>query len=173
MNTLSLWTRRDPFAGFDDTFNALVRRAFGPAAYGADRRAGFVPAADLSRDGDTAVLRLELPGLDVDKDVTVEVDRGRLVVKGERRSERGRDEDGTAVREVHYGSFERSFTLPEHVGADAVNASYDAGVLTVRVTGAYASPEPTAHRVAITAGPASAPAVEPIEAADSGEHPAA
>ena len=49
---------------------------------------GFRPAAELSRDGEDAVLRLELPGIDPDKDVAVEITEGRLVVSGERRDGR-------------------------------------------------------------------------------------
>jgi HSP20 family molecular chaperone IbpA len=152
--SLSLRTRRDPFAEFDAAFAGILRRAFGPTARTARTapHPGFVPAADLARDGEDAVLRLELPGLDVEKDVTVEIDRGRLVVKGERRDERDERGDRT-LREVRYGAFERSFALPEHIGSDAVSASYDAGVLSVRVAGAYPSPEPTAQRIAVqTAG---------------------
>ena len=144
MSTVSLWTRRPPFADFD----ALVRAAFGPAGQGP----GFTPAAEVVRDGDDAVVRLELPGLDPAADVTVEVDRGRLVVRGERRDERADEAGGRTVREVRYGSFRRSFGLPTHVGADAVSASYDAGVLSVRVTGAYVDGQ--AQRIAITAAPA-------------------
>ena len=140
MKTVSLWTRRDPFADFD----ALVRNAFGPTA----RTTGFTPAAEVSRDGDDAVVRLELPGVDVTDDVTVEVDRGRLVVRGERRDERSEDKDGRTLREVRYGSFHRSFALPTHVTADAVSASYDAGILTVRVAGAHAGTQ--AHRIEIS-----------------------
>jgi HSP20 family protein len=142
MSTLSLWTRRDPFADFD----AQVRRAFGPVA---TRPAGFVPAAEVTRDGDDAVVRVELPGLDAAKDITVEVDRGQLVVRGERRDERTEERDGRGLRGVRYGSFRRSFSLPEHVTAEAVSASYDAGVLSVRVAGAYRDAQP--HRIAINA----------------------
>ncbi|GAA4686865.1 Hsp20/alpha crystallin family protein [Phytohabitans rumicis] len=139
MSTVSLWTRRDPFAEFD----ALVRSAFSPVA----ARRGFVPAAEVTRDGEDAVVRVELPGLDVEKDVTVEVDRGRLVVRGERRDERTDERDGRSLREVRYGSFRRSFALPQHVTADAVTGSYEAGVLTLRVAAAYTGTEP--RRVAI------------------------
>jgi HSP20 family protein len=155
MTTLTLRTRRDPFADFDAAVTGIMRRAFAPTARSTHRAhstAGFVPAAELLRDGEDAVVRLELPGLDVANDVNVEIDRGRLVVKGERRDER--TENGSGWREVRYGSFRRSFGLPEHVGADAVSASYDAGVLTVRVAGAYAAQEPTAQRIAVTAAPA-------------------
>ncbi|MDN5854521.1 MAG: Hsp20/alpha crystallin family protein [Actinomycetia bacterium] len=148
MNRLALLNRRDPFAEFD----ALVRNAFGPAA---TRPSGFSPAADVERDGDDAVVRIELPGVDVENDVTVEVDEGRLVVRGERRDERTEENDGRSLREIHYGEFHRSFSLPKHVDSDAISASYDSGVLTVRVIGAYASKQ--AQRIAISNG---APAVE-------------
>jgi HSP20 family molecular chaperone IbpA len=90
--------------------------------------------------------------------VTVEIDRGRLVVRGERRDERTEDRDGRSLREVRYGSFRRSFGVPAHVTADAVSASYDAGVLSVRVTGVYAGTE--ARRIEITSGTTGVPAVE-------------
>src|SRR5262249_52679966 len=89
-----------------------------------------------------AVVRVELPGVDVEKDVNVEIDKGALIVRGERRDEHSEEKHGRALREVRYGSFRRSFALPSHVSGDAVTASYDAGVLTVRVAGAYAGSEP-------------------------------
>ncbi|MDG5482381.1 Hsp20/alpha crystallin family protein [Mycolicibacterium gadium] len=108
---------------------------------------GFTPAAEIARDGEDAVVRVELPGVDVDKDVTVEVDRGHLVIRGERRDERADEEDGRTLREVRYGSFRRSFKLPAHAATDAISAAYDAGVLTVRVAGAHKGAE--AQRIAI------------------------
>lgn len=129
MSTLTLWTRRDPFAEFD----AILRQAFGQAG----PRERFTPRAEIARDGEDAVVRLELPGVDVEKDVTVEIQDSRLVVRGERRDERAEERDGRSLREVRYGSFSRSFGLPAHVSADAVAATYDAGVLTVRVAAAY------------------------------------
>jgi len=178
MSNVTLWTRRDPFAEFD----TLVRRAFGPVALPA-ARTGFVPAAELSRDGDDAVVSVELPGVDVTKDVTVEVDGDQLVVRGERRDQRSEQRDGRTVREVRYGSFRRSFTLPAHVTADAVTASYDAGVLQVRVAGAHAAVG-GAHRIPVTSaapavdGPADGPAEGPAEGpadgpADAAETPSA
>ena len=150
MSTLSLWTRRDPFADFD----AAVRAAFAPTS--------FTPAAEARRDGDDAVVRLELPGLDVERDVTVELDHGRLVVSGERRDERSDNADGRSLREVRYGSFRRVFGVPAQVSADAVSASYDAGVLTVRVAGAYATPQGTRIPVT-TASAVESPVEDPAE----------
>jgi HSP20 family protein len=108
---------------------------------------GFSPAAEIAKDGDDAVVRVELPGVDVEKDVNVEVDKGQLVIRGERRDERSEEKDGRTLSEVRYGSFRRSFKLPAHVTSDAISASYDAGVLTVRVAGANKGAE--AQRIAI------------------------
>jgi HSP20 family protein len=143
MSNVTLWGR--PAWDVD----RWVRDFFGPAS--ADDWfkpvAAFNPAAEIVKDGDDAVVRLEIPGVDVAKDVNVEVDRGQLVIHGERRDEHAEDKDGRSLREVRYGSFRRSFKLPAHVTGDAISASYDAGVLTVRVTGAYKGAE--AQRIAI------------------------
>lgn len=150
MSNVSVFTRRDPFAEFD----SLVRSAFSPS--GSTSRLDFTPAVETVRDGDDVVVRLELPGIDVSNDVTVEVTNGRLVVKGERRDERTENTDASGeqsarrISEIRYGSFERSFGLPGHVTADAISASYDAGILAVRVAGVYAGTEPT--RIEISQG---------------------
>jgi HSP20 family protein len=138
MSTLIPWGPRvAPFA-FAPT---LFRR---PAP--SRGQAWFAPTTDVVRDGDDAVVRVELPGVDVAKDVAVEVDGDRLTVRGERREE----QSGEGWRESRTGSFRRTFTLPQHVDADAVSASYDAGVLTLRVAGAHAeATERGARRIAI------------------------
>lgn len=119
-----------------------LRDFFGnPAPVSAD----FHPAAEVVRDGDDAVVRLELPGVDVNEDVHVELDRGQLVIHGERRDEHS---EGRTLSEVRYGAFRRSFKVPAQVTGEAVTASYEAGVLTVRVAGVYAGTEP--QRIAIT-----------------------
>ncbi|OBH30261.1 heat-shock protein Hsp20 [Mycobacterium sp. E342] len=144
MSNLALWSR----PAWDT--DRWLRDFFGPAAatdWYKPATSGFNPAAEVVKDGDDAIVRVELPGVDVEKDVNVEVDRGRLVIHGERRDEHGEEKDGRTLREVRYGSFRRSFRLPTHVTGDAVTASYDAGVLTVRVAGAYAGSQ--AQRIAI------------------------
>jgi HSP20 family protein len=108
---------------------------------------GFTPAAEIIKDGEDAVDRVELPGVDVAKDVNVHVDRGHLLIHGERRDERSEQKDGRTLREVRYGSFRRSFKLPAHVTSEAISASYDAGVLTIRIAGAHKGAD--AQRIAI------------------------
>lgn len=128
-----------------------LREFFGPAAaadWAKPATSGFTPAAEIIKDGDDAVVRLALPGVDVEVDVNVEVDKGRLVIHGERRDEHADEQNGRTLREIRYGTFRRSFQLPAHVTGEAVAAAYDAGVLTVRVTGAYAGSQ--AQRIEVT-----------------------
>ncbi|OBJ16694.1 Hsp20/alpha crystallin family protein [Mycobacterium sp. 1245801.1] len=145
MSSLALWSR----PAWDT--DRWLRDFFGPAAaadWNTPATSGLRPAAEIVKDGDDAIVRVELPGVDVDRDVKVEVDRGRLVIHGEHRDEHAEEKEGRTLREIRYGSFRRSFQLPAHVTGDAITASYDAGVLTVRVTGAYAGSQ--AQRIAIT-----------------------
>jgi HSP20 family protein len=144
MSNLTLWSR--PAWDVD----RWMREFFGPAAATDWFKpvTGFHPAVEIGKDGDDAVIRLELPGIDVDKDVNVELVDGRLVIHGERRDEHAEEKDRRTLREVRYGSFRRSFQLPAHVTSEGISASYDAGVLTVRVAGAYAGTQP--QRIAIT-----------------------
>lgn len=144
MSNLALWSR----PAWDT--ERWLRDFFGPATadWYKPVSSGFNPAAEIVKDGDDAVVRLELPGVDVEKDVNVEVDHGRLVIHGEHKDEHAEEQEGRTLREIRYGSFRRSFQLPTHVTGEAIAASYDAGVLTVRVTGAYAGTQP--QRIAIT-----------------------
>jgi HSP20 family molecular chaperone IbpA len=145
MSNLALWSR----PAWDT--DRWLRDFFGPAAaadWNNPATSGFKPAAEIVKDGDDAIVRLDRPGVDVDNDVNVEVDRGRLVIHGEHRDEHSEEENGRTLREIRYGSFRRSFQLPAHVTGDTITASYDAGVLTVRVTGVYAGNQ--AQRISIT-----------------------
>ena len=134
----------DPFttlARLDQDFDALVRRTWGSSPGSsattrpAGRIAGYVPAIEMRADGADVVITLELPGVDVTRDVDIEVAEGRLSISGQRRDRNEeRDEGGKVlVRELRYGSFRREFALPESVTAEDVDASYDQGLLEVRV----------------------------------------
>jgi HSP20 family protein len=130
MAVRSMW---DPFTALvrqmDSEFDNLSRRAFGSSA----ARPAYVPAADVVREGRDVVVTLELPGVDVDKDVSVEIADGRLVISGARTEHTEAEQGGWLVRETRSGEFRREFTLPEHVTADSIEAEYDRGLLRVRV----------------------------------------
>ena len=107
-----------------------------------------VPAADVYRDGENLVARLDLPGVNPAEDVTVEVEGRKLVVRGERKDQRPEESEGRRISEVRFGAFRRVVTLPKSVDGDAVTAAYDAGVLTVTVAGVFAGTTP--QRIEVT-----------------------
>jgi HSP20 family protein len=90
----------------------------------------FLPAIEsYVRDG-TLVVRADLPGIDP-KDVELSVEGDRLTIKGERRAAHEDKELGRMYREVGYGRFERTVTLPSGVDPDSVKAEYHDGVLEI------------------------------------------
>ena len=108
----------------------------------------WIPAMDLVETGDEFVLRADLPGLSED-DVNVELEDNVLTISGERKSEHEERKEGYYRVERSSGSFSRALTLPEGVAAEAVRASFDKGVLEVRI------PKPEARKprkVAISVG---------------------
>src|SRR5688500_9677461 len=125
--------------------NRVFDAFFGGAANGATRARRWVPAMDLVETDDHLVLRADLPGLNKD-DVNIEIKDGALTVSGERRAEHEDKSEGFYRIERAFGGFSRSLTLPDGVDADKVDASFDNGVLEIRI------PKPAArkpHRVEI------------------------
>jgi HSP20 family protein len=94
--------------------------------------ARFSPTVEMREQDDHVVLELDLPGMGED-DIEVEVQDNMLTVSGERRREEQREEGDTFRSERMYGQFARSFTLPPGIDPDAIDASFDSGVLCLRV----------------------------------------
>ncbi len=91
-----------------------------------------MPAVDIVEQGDDLVIRAELPGVARD-DIEVRVEDNTLVLSGERKREKECDEEQAYRVERSYGSFVRSFRLPKTVDAAKIAASYQNGVLEVRL----------------------------------------
>jgi len=92
----------------------------------------WVPAMDLVETDEHFVLRADLPGLSHD-DVTIELEDTVLTVSGERKAEHEEQHEGYYRLERATGAFSRSLSLPEGIDAAAVTATFEHGVLTVRV----------------------------------------
>jgi HSP20 family protein len=112
------------FGGFDELFDAFD--SSGPMAQ------AWSPQLEVFQNGNELVVRADLPGMKKD-DVHVELLDDRLVISGERRSEESRDENGWYRSERSYGSFRRAIPLPAGVSAEKTRASFNDGVLEVRV----------------------------------------
>jgi HSP20 family protein len=85
---------------------------------------------DIYENGDSLVLKAELPGINPD-DVEIRVEDNTLYLKGERKFEKEVKEQNYHRVERTYGTFTRTFTLPNSVDADKVAANYKDGVLTL------------------------------------------
>jgi len=97
-----------------------------------DWDAGWLRVEEF-RDGDTMVVRAELPGIDPDKDVELTVVDGVLHIRAHR-EEKSEEKSKHGYRsEFRYGSFTRSFELPAGIDESEIKASYTDGVLEVRV----------------------------------------
>ena len=91
----------------------------------------FVPTMDVFEREDDLVVKVEIPGIDPGKDVTIVVQDGSLIIRGERRQEKEIDEEAYHRMEVSYGTFERSILIPQGVDEKRITASYVDGVLEV------------------------------------------
>jgi len=97
------------------------------------RGSSWMPAVDVRENQREISLDLELPGIKPE-DVEVNVENGVLTVSGEKRADRKEDEEGRYhLVERSYGSFMRSFTLPQGVDEQQISADFDEGVLHVRI----------------------------------------
>lgn len=122
-------------------------QAGGGVGNGASATRRWVPAVDLVQEGERYVLRADLPGLTED-DVKIEVSDGVLTVSGERSSQGEERNDGYYRLERSSGRFSRSVRLPVGVDAGAIEASFEHGVLEVKIP----KPEQAKrHRVEIKA----------------------
>ncbi len=129
----------------------------------------WIPPMDLVETDDHFVLRADLPGLS-DGDVKIEVQDNVLTLSGERRFEHEAKKDGFYRVERGSGSFARSLTLPEGTNLEAIAASFDKGVLEVRI------PKPEQRkprRVEISVGDSAPKAIEGSETAERNGTPVA
>jgi HSP20 family protein len=91
---------------------------------------GATPAVDIVDKTEAYEVVAELPGMD-EKNIDVKLANGRLTIKGEKRDEKEEKKKDYYLHERSFGSFERSFALPDEVDADKIVASFNKGVLTV------------------------------------------
>jgi HSP20 family protein len=126
---MSTMVRFDPYrelTSLRDEMGRLFGRTFGEGT------ATWTPALDVIDGKDAILLKLDLPGLR-SEDVEIEVHEGVLTIKGERRFEEKVEEGQYHRLERSYGQFTRSLTLPKAVKSDEISATFDSGVLEVRV----------------------------------------
>ncbi len=133
---MAMLTRWDPFRELT-TLQREMNRLF--QDYSVSRgdeelsASSFVPPVDIYEDEHSVTLKMEVPGID-QKDLDIRVENNTLTVRGERKFEKDEKEENFHRIERRYGSFVRTFTLPNTVDADNINADYENGVLKIRLS---------------------------------------
>jgi HSP20 family protein len=116
--------------------NQLFSRFFGEGEQAENRWVSpsdsYVPRIESAVRDNTLCVKADLPGIDP-KDVEVTVEGNRLTLQGQRKAEQEGSENGYVHREVQYGSFIRSFTIPDGVKAEDIQAKYQNGVLELSI----------------------------------------
>jgi len=125
-------TRRD-FSTLQDRMNRIARETFSPERSDeALTTSNFAPPVDVYEDEHNITLKIEVPGID-EKEINISIENNTLTVHGERRFEKDEKEENFHRVERMYGSFTRSFTLPNTVETEQVTAHYEKGVLKIRL----------------------------------------
>jgi HSP20 family protein len=112
--------------GFPSIFSDTLERLW------AEEDMQWMPSANIKERADDFVIDLAVPGMDK-KDFHIEVENNVLNISGERKEETQQETDKVTRREFHYGSFKRSFSLPETANAENISASYKDGVLSLSI----------------------------------------
>lgn len=90
----------------------------------------WLPAVDISEEESRYLIHADLPGIDP-KEIEITAENGVLTIQGNRSSEKEDKQEGYTRRERSYGSFYRSFTLPDNADTDAIEAKGKDGVLEI------------------------------------------
>ena len=130
-----------------------IDRLFDEALTGGGRRMSWAPVVDIQEDEKEIAIVAELPGMKPEQ-VEITCENGVLNIRGEKSHERKEDDENRRYHLVErsYGSFNRSFQLPQGLDESKIEASFDNGVLTVHVPKA-ALPQP--KKIHINAGSSS------------------
>ena len=149
---MSAITRREPFRGFS-TLQEQVNRLFDatfPVRTDDSALTTWAPSVDIYETENELVIKADLPELN-EKDIDICVENNMLTIRGERKFEQKVKEENYLRIERSYGSFSRSFSLPNTVNTEAIKAEYKHGVLTVELP-KRAESKPKQVKVNVTNG---------------------
>jgi HSP20 family protein len=117
---------------FDREFDDIVKRLFPTGSEeGMQTTWNWKPRMEVFRDEDDLVVRADLPGIDPENDIDLWVEGNVLHLKGHRSFDREVSDEHRYLVERAYGEFRRDLRLPEGIDADAMEAAYNDGVLTI------------------------------------------
>ena len=129
--TLIKWQPK-PMNVFDD-MDSMIHSLFNTDwNFPARNTQNWSPAVDVKETDNSLVLTADIPGL-TKKDIKVNVANGKLSISGERTYETDQENDNYHYRERRFGTFDRSFKLPDTVDEDNISASFKNGILSIQL----------------------------------------
>jgi HSP20 family protein len=129
----SMITRWDPFrdlAQLQDRVNRLFQETSTGGREESFPTSSFVPPVDIYETEQNIVLKLEVPGVE-QKDLDIRIENNTITIRGERKFDKEVKEENFHRVERRYGSFQRSFGLPNTVNTENVSADYENGILKI------------------------------------------
>lgn len=111
-------------------FSDIMDEFFNEAV--ANRSSTFTPNINISETEEQFSIEVEIPGMKKE-DININVENSTLTISGERKQKE--EEDGRRFHrvETHFGSFNRTFQLPDHIDEDSIEASYNNGLLQINM----------------------------------------
>jgi HSP20 family protein len=132
MNTITRWAPVNTLAKFQDELSRFFEEPAFRGLHATASLTAWTPAVDIFETEHELVLKAELPDVQ-EKDFDVHVENNTLTLSGERKYEKEYSEENALRTERYYGTFSRTFTLPNTVKVEAIEAQYKNGVLTVKL----------------------------------------
>lgn len=124
------WDPVEEITRLNERVNQIFERFSGIES--SEIESSWLPAMDVIENDKTVTIKIDVPGMEK-KDLSVQIEDDMLVLKGERKSEKKEQKDDYVHVEREYGSFFRSYPLPEYVEKGSIKANCKDGVLTVEL----------------------------------------
>ncbi len=115
---------------FGKRFSDIMDEFFNDAV--ATRQGSYAPSIDISETDKQYLIDVEVPGINKN-DIDLNIENNTLTISGERKFEKKEDNKQYHRVESHYGTFSRSFTLPDNVDVESISATYNNGILHITV----------------------------------------
>src|SRR5579864_321233 len=149
MNTIIRWDPIHNFSSLQEQVNRLFEGTF-PSRGDESTLTTGSPSVDVYETENDLVIKADLPGMN-EKDLDVRVENNLLTIRGERKFEQEVKEENYLRVERAFGSFSRSFSLPDTVSTEAIKAEYKDGVLSLTLP-KHAESKPKQVKISVTNG---------------------
>ena len=130
--SLVKWKNSDVFPSITEWMDDFFDKDFFPFQSKLAKMGTLVPAVNIKETKENYTFEVAVPGVNKE-DLNLSVKNGLLTISSENKAEKEEKKEDYTRREFSFNSFSRSFSLPEHIDEDKIQASYDKGVLNLLI----------------------------------------